>query len=211
MPLTTLVYDDFYTDPMEVRRRALACDYPERGPDDNYPGRNSRQRLFIKDLDNIISQLVGESVVGSPIGAHGCFRIAMAADDVDRRYNVHIDPLMYWSAILYLTLPEHCCGGTEFYRHKETGTDHAAIYPEELAKAGVKSFGEAGDPIIQRDSKDLSKWEHLMTVPMRFNRLVLLRPWLWHTAGKSFGDSPQNCRLIQLFFFVPAPARAPAG
>jgi hypothetical protein len=42
-----------------------------------------------------------------------------------------------------------------------------------------------------------------MTVPMRFNRLILLRPWLWHTAGMSFGTSNENCRLVQLFFFAP--------
>jgi hypothetical protein len=26
-------------------------------------------------------------------------------------------------------------------------------------------------------------------VPMRFNRLLLLRLWLWHTAGPAFGDA----------------------
>jgi len=41
-----------------------------------------------------------------------------------------------------------------------------------------------------------------MTVPMRFNRCVLLRPWFWHTAGPSFGDRPENARLIQMFFFT---------
>ena len=43
-----------------------------------------------------------------------------------------------------------------------------------------------------------------MTVPMRFNRLVLIRPWLWHTAGASFGSSLEDGRLVQLFFFKPA-------
>ena len=43
-----------------------------------------------------------------------------------------------------------------------------------------------------------------MTLPMRFNRQVLFRGWQWHTAGESFGNSPENCRLIQLFFFQSA-------
>ncbi|MFQ5347644.1 MAG: hypothetical protein ACE5ED_07350 [Rhodothalassiaceae bacterium] len=40
---------------------------------------------------------------------------------------------------------------------------------------------------------------------MRFNRLVLLRPWLWHTAGPGFGNSLENGRLVYLMFYVRAP------
>ena len=35
-----------------------------------------------------------------------------------------------------------------------------------------------------------------------FNRLVLLRPWLWHTAGPGFGDRPENARFVYLMFFA---------
>ena len=54
---------------------------------------------------------------------------------------------------------------------------------------------------IGEDSLDDSKWEMTMRVPMRFNRLILLRPWLWHTAGESFGDTLENGRLVYLMFF----------
>jgi hypothetical protein len=37
---------------------------------------------------------------------------------------------------------------------------------------------------------------------MRFNRCVLIRPWFWHTPGKSFGDREENARLVQMFFFT---------
>jgi hypothetical protein len=50
-----------------------------------------------------------------------------------------------------------------------------------------------------------------MTVPMRFNRLVLLQPQYWHTAGGSFGDSIENGRLVYLMFFLRGPGpTAPA-
>jgi hypothetical protein len=58
--------------------------------------------------------------------------------------------------------------------------------------------------IIERDSTDDAKWEMTMRVPMRFNRLILLRPWLWHTAGAAFGDRPENGRLVYLMFFAAA-------
>lgn len=43
-----------------------------------------------------------------------------------------------------------------------------------------------------------------MSVPIRFNRLILLRPWLWHTAGAGFGDRLGNGRLVYLMFFAAA-------
>jgi hypothetical protein len=35
---------------------------------------------------------------------------------------------------------------------------------------------------------------------MRFNRLVLFRPLLWHSAGDGFGRSIEDGRLAQLLF-----------
>ena len=36
---------------------------------------------------------------------------------------------------------------------------------------------------------------------MRFNRLVLVQPQYWHTAGESFGSSVEDGRLVYLMFF----------
>jgi hypothetical protein len=47
----------------------------------------------------------------------------------------------------------------------------------------------------------MEKWEPIMRVPMRFNRLVLLRPWYWHTAGPGFGRDVVSGRLVYLMFF----------
>ena len=193
---------------MDVRQRALGLDYPEPNSAKNYPGRNSRQRLLIKDLDTLISGLVNEPVVGNSGQAHGNCRISLAGNDAERRYMVHVDPETYWAGIVYLTLPEHCRGGTEFFRHVALGTDRAPLHPEEFAELGVDNYHQAADKIIRPDSNDPTKWRHLMTVPMRFNRLILLRPWLWHTSGESFGETPENGRLVQLFFFDAA-ARDP--
>ena len=58
--------------------------------------------------------------------------------------------------------------------------------------------------VLARDTMDDSKWEMTHRVPMRFNRLILLRPWLWHTAGESFGTTPEDSRLVYLMFFESA-------
>jgi hypothetical protein len=201
MLTSSIIVDDFFSDPAEIRRTLLNMDYPTRGEMANYPGRDSKQVLKLPGIDELISDLTGEKVISSKLQSHGRARISLADDDAQRRATVHIDPSAVWSAIIYLSLPEHCQGGSEFFRHKETGMERAPIYPHELAAAGARNYFEGGEKILKKDSNDLSKWEKTMTVPMRYNRLILLRPWYFHTAGISFGDCKENGRLVYLMFF----------
>jgi len=203
---SVMVIDDFYDNPLEVRQAALRLDYPVPAKPNNFPGRNSVQTVLMPNADQLFSQIIGEPVVGAKNYAHGRCRIALA-NDVGAYY-VHIDPGIMWSGVLCLTLPEHCRSGTAFFRHRKYGTDGAPIRPEELAIYGAKSGAEVLDKTIEHGaSKDMSQWEVTMTVPLRFNRLILFRSWMWHTAGESFGDSLANGRLVQLFFFAGAAAQ----
>jgi len=193
-----IVIDDFLPNPMELRERALQLDYAVEG---RYPGLNSVQKVGIPGLDEIVSRLVYEPVraLTNPEGSHGACRIALAKDD--RPGRIHIDQ-SHWSGLLYLTLPEDCRGGTEFFRHLPTNTDHLPLTPDALAAAGYDSYDALRAEILDKDALDRSKWERTMVVPMRFNRLVLLQPQYWHTSGESFGDSLENGRLVYLMFFV---------
>lgn len=200
MHLSIMVIDDFLDNAAELRQAALRLTYPDLpGP---FPGRNSLERLSIEGLTEAVSDLTGERLRPlDPPQSHCKCRISLAGDD--RRGRVHTDP-GYWSGILYLSRPEDCRGGTEFFRHIRTGTERAPLDEEELSAMGFSSRAEMQEQIIDRDGGDESRWETVMTVPMRFNRLVLLRPWLWHTAGPGFGDRPENGRLVYLMFFQPA-------
>jgi hypothetical protein len=201
MPTSLIIVDDFLENADELRHAGLRLAYPpQAGP---YPGRNSQERIEITGLVQQVSSLVAEPLkVRTPLESHAKCRIALAGDQGSAK--VHIDPGTYWSGILYLSRPEDCVGGTEFFRHRRTGTDHAPIDPVQRARLGYASDEEMHRDIIEKDSSDDSKWELTMRVPMRFNRLVLLRPWLWHTAGPAFGDSMENGRLIYLMFFSSA-------
>lgn len=192
------VIDDFLRNAEEVRRQALALDYMIGG---RYPGLNSKQKLRIEGLDEIVSMLVREPVRAPWTNdfSHGSCRIALAADEQQAR--IHIDQ-SHWSGILYLSRPEDCQGGTEFFRHKRTNTDRVPMDTESLKAIGYSSYEELQHDILDKDALDRSQWEHTMTVPMRFNRLVLLQPHYWHTAGAGFGDSLENGRLIYLMFFL---------
>lgn len=192
--------DDFYPEPREVRKAALALGYPPPSPAQNHPGRNSEKRLMVHGVDDAVSRIVGQPLVGNMNTAHGRCRITLAADE--SRFNVHIDEDTEWAAVAYLNLPEQCQGGTEFFRHKPTGSERAPITEEELGAFGAATVQDAIAQVLEADSNDPDKWQLTMTLPMRFNRLVLFRPWLWHTATGAFGDSDDTGRLIQLFFFV---------
>lgn len=192
------VIDDFLRNAETVRAQALSLTYAVGG---RFPGLNSVQKLRIEGLDGVISSLVREPVRApwSDDFSHGSCRVALASDDKPAR--IHIDQ-SHWSGILYLSRPEDCQGGTEFFRHKPTGTDRVPMDPESLRKIGYSSYKELQEDILDKDALDRSNWEHTMTVPMRFNRLVLLQPHYWHTAGPGFGDSLENGRLIYLMFFL---------
>ena len=201
MPTSLIIVDDFLSNAHELRDAALRLTYPEQ--DGAFPGRNSLERIEVGGLAQKASELVREPLKAiSPPQSHAKFRITMAQDK--GRARVHIDSGAHWSGILYLSRPEDCRGGTEFFRHRRTNTDRAPINAAERAALGYASGQEMYRDIIERDSNDDSKWELTMRAPMRFNRLVLLRPWLWHTAGEAFGDSMENGRLVYLMFFESA-------
>jgi len=205
MPTSLIVVDDFLENAADVRQAALRLTYPDQAG--AFPGRNSLERINLSGVVERVSHLVGEPLaLMQPPQSHAKCRITLAADTSHAR--VHIDP-SHWSGILYLSRPEDCRGGTEFFRHRRTGPDHAPLNEVELAQTGYSSMREMHHEIIEKDSLDESKWEMTMRVPMRFNRLVLLRPWLWHTAGAGFGDRIENGRLVYLMFFAAAFAAPP--
>lgn len=204
-----IVMDDFLRNPEVVRQKALNLTYKVEG---RYPGLNSVEKINIEGLDRTISHLVYEPVRApwTRDFSHGSCRVSLASDDKPAR--IHIDQ-SHWSGILYLSRPEDCRGGTEFYRHIPTNTDHLPLTPDALRETGFSSYEELRAEILDKDALDRSKWEPTMTVPMRFNRLVLLQPQYWHTAGPGFGDSLENGRLVYLMFFLrgPASGSAPSG
>lgn len=204
MLLSMMVIDDFYEDPMEVRRAALALEYDPITPGTPYPGRNSKKAMLWPNSDQMFSQILREPLRGHLGLAHGRFRLSMVNDV--RSADIHIDPGCIWAGVLFMTLPQHCRGGTEFFRHRDYGTEGAPLTQEDLKIYGPDETNrdKLVDRLTEVDGRDRSKWEKIMTVPMRFNRLVLFRGWTWHTAGESFGTTPENCRLVQLFFFQTA-------
>ncbi len=201
MHTSLMIIDDFLDNAEEFRKMALGLEYPTLETKTAYPGRNSLQRVQIPGLDEQVSRLLHVRLRPKQGSGHARFRITLANDSGIA--DVHMDD-SHWSGIYYLSKTENCAGGTEFFRHKPTGTDRALNEPSDIEQLGVKTQQEANqifNDILLNDSNDRSQWEKIMEVPMRFNRLILFRPWLWHTAGPGFGDRIENGRLVYLLFF----------
>ena len=196
-----IIQDDFLADPMAARRAALALLDAPLEKHGNYPGLMSSAPLAIADLDEAAARLIGRKVVAQPGTMHGHVRATLAGDK--GLSGVHIDPCFY-SGILYLSLPEHCRGGTQFFRHRRTGLERVPDDISAIGRAGYNDINDLIEDVVNRDTLKPSQWERVMTVPMRFNRLILFSPWLFHNSGPGFGKSKDDARLVHLSFFAAA-------
>jgi hypothetical protein len=199
MRASFLIVDDFLADPLAARRRALALGYDPGKKAGNYPGLMSDVPLDVGGMDATVSSLVGEPLIAAPDTMHGHCRLTLKADKGVT--GVHIDPCHY-SGILYLSLPEHCRGGTEFFRHRRTGLEAVPHNIAAINAAGYDDINMLVEDVVNKDTRLPSKWERSFVAPMRFNRLILFSPWLFHNAAPAFGDRPENARLIQTLFFA---------
>lgn len=205
-----LILDDFLDDPLAYRAQALALHYStdhELGPV-NFPGIQTAAQDCSAIMQRIADALGRDLKWDSP--DHGAFRISGAADTA--RCDIHIDNESrndIFAAILYLSLPEHCSGGTGFWRHRQTGWERRPS-PGQLAAQGISSFIDferrwipvsRQRPFAQLRAERTADWDCVLEVPMRFNRLIVYRSDFFHAIGELFGDRPENSRLVQLFYF----------
>jgi len=201
MHRSIVIIDNFLSDPDYFRETARKMDFPTLKEQSNFPGRNSYQRLNASDVDAAVSNIVGEPLTPLTHLSHAKFRLTLAKDL--GKAKVHLDNSQ-WSGILYLSKGEALRGGTDFFKHKETQLDSALLSQSDIEDLGWENKDIANQKInniLARDTNDDSKWERIMSVPIKYNRLLLLRPWLWHTAGPGFGDSFDDGRLVYLLFY----------
>ena len=194
-----MIIDDFLSDPHAVRRAALALGYDPATKAGNYPGLLSDRPLAIKGFDEAVSARIGVPVAPMAGTSHGHCRLTLAGDK--GASGVHIDPCFY-SGILYLSLPEHARGGTDFFRHKPTGLERVPADDLALARSGFVDVNDLVERVVNADTLKPARWEKVMTVPMRFNRLILFSPWLFHNSAPGFGKSGDDGRLVMLLFFA---------
>jgi Flp pilus assembly protein TadD len=216
-----VILDDALPDPMAYRERALALDYVDSSgtPGINFPGRQTRGQPCAPIMERIAELLDCDLKWLSP--DNGAFR--WSGGDSRARSDIHVDsndgsdgPML--AGLLYLTLPEHCRGGTGFWRHRATGWEQRPD-DAELRRAGYASFEDFERRCIHAGAADAfsaiaarrgQQWDCLFQVPLRFNRLAVYRADYFHAVGDVFGAEAADSRLVQLFYFKRARSTAAA-
>ena len=204
------IIDDFLPDPAAWRTQALALPFEQqRYAGQNYPGSQTDGQPCQAIMERIATALGREIRFISP--DNGSYRLSYA--DAMARTDIHVDNetgsnFNFYAGVLYLNPPEQCQGGTTFWRHQPSGWYRRL--PEAQVKAGgyasFKDFQKRWLPnsTVQKFN-DLQErrdsWQALLEVPMRHNRLIMYKGHYFHSLSNVFGDTPENGRLVQLFFF----------
>jgi hypothetical protein len=198
-----IVVDDFYSQPDKIRTAACDCEWlkPEAlGP--KFPGIESRRSFYSTSVVNEFEALANCRIrVETTTLPFGVFSLGL--EQHLRHRVVHVDPCE-WTGIVYLTLPEHCKGGTALYRHVSTGLTKTPDR-EQLEALGYRSEEEFNSKVFEPDQVREEAWREDIVVGMKYNRLILFRANSFHASTGYFGKTIQDARLIQLFFFNPEP------
>jgi hypothetical protein len=201
-----IVVDDFYPDPILIRKLALEAEYETWDLDKNYPGVNTLQSYWSSEIQALITKAVNEPVYPTPTSSCGYFRYIREEDKAKQIIHFDPKPEQTWAGVIYLSLPEHYIKdgkvldvGTKMYLHKESGMSTAPINSIEAAKIGVTTFDDM-KVFFETQGLDESLWDVELNVPIKFNRAVFFRPWLWHGIAGHFGTNVFDSRLTQLIF-----------
>jgi hypothetical protein len=205
---TSIVIDNYYPNPMEIREHALSLTYTTK-ESPTYPGKEAISSQYDwekirSDLRQHIDEDVDMPCPKNPVFPQGKFRVAVAADEKSRLDLVHED-VQRWSAIIYLSLDQHCKGGVAFYRHKKTRA--LCSSPQWFAEVfpNIKNLPpEERIAVLRKEFKDPNNWEIIGQIPMLFNRAALVMGQCFHGSTGVFGDSSTTGRLTQHFEYYSA-------
>ena len=189
-----IVIDNFYNNPHDTRKYILTQDFKVRG---NYPGQRtiSYANQHLKDIIQEYITPFGGKIIEFPMPNetnkdnnniyNGAFQFTTSRD----RSWVHIDGHNNWAGVLYMTPNAPLSSGTSFY-HFHDGT---------ACKRDMEILENKEE--TDKYSQDLTKWKKVDEVGNVFNRLILFNSNRFHMSMDYFGDSKENGRLFQVFFF----------
>lgn len=191
------IVDDFYADPDGIV--SVFSDLPtEEKSGGNYAGVMTEMALFTDMHKEFFKFLVGHEVE-SATQLTGKFRFTQEGEKGTQ--NIHFDfgDNLAWAGVIYMSKEHPKVSGTDFWKHKETGIEEIPRTLEGIQQYGWNSVDDL-KVFLDTDGVDESKWEKTFTVPYKYNRLVLFRPWMFHSPGPAFGHDKKNSRIIQTFF-----------
>jgi hypothetical protein len=192
------IIDNFYNDPDSLVSFISTLD-KEKQSGGNYAGLMTEMTFFNNDHVQLFERITCDKVQpGTPL--NGKFRFSREDDKF--KQNIHFDygDNLIWAGVIYLS-KDHPASvpGTEFWIHNETQLEAIPLTTEGINDHGWKDANDLKN-FLETDGMDESKWTKTLSIPYKYNRLVLFRPWMFHSPGKAFGNDFSDCRIIQTFF-----------
>jgi len=185
---TVMVLDDFYENPMAVREWVLQQEFPIVG---NYPGKRTHScatEEIRQHLQKFIQPFTGDITLWSDkdnyVNANGCFQYTLESDVSWMHTDADVTD---WAGVLYLTPDAPLSSGTGLYEFKD-----------DKSRFGLQNLDRT---LLDAHAQNLEAWNEIDRIGNVFNRLILFNAQHWHRSLDYFGDSKENGRLFQLFFF----------
>ena len=195
------VADDFYDDPLAVRKRALEMTYTE--PEGlvgwrtkAYQPRGMKERIEKRFGVEIPYWEEDKNAIEA---CNGVFFLSYSKGSYGERVGIHYDDPPQWVMFLiYLTPNAPYDTGTSLWQHRKTGLVH---------KPTKRDAGRLGTTVgkleatLLRDSKVRNRWIEIDRVGNVFNRAVMFPGGFMHSASRHFGSGFENGRIYQSFHF----------
>lgn len=194
-----IIVDDFYSNPDELVRVALSSMREEDSPIGGYAGVMTTDSFLGENLREAFQKLTQEPSINSSTNANGRLRFTRANDPFKFHIHYDVDVETKWAGVVYLSKNHPKTDGTCFWRHLRTGLEVAPNTVEGFAKYGWRNFSDL-KAFLETEGLDESLWEKTFSIPYKYNRLVLFRPWLLHSPGPAFGESLESSRIVQTLF-----------
>lgn len=176
-----VVIDHFYDDVDKIRTDALKLEY--KNHPDYHKGKRTEEVFRFNGLKESFEQILGNKIKNwEKYGVNGCFQYCVGGDQLVYHYDVQ-----EYAGILFLSPDAPPETGTSFYRSKNTLK--RKIEEKDISVTFKNGF------------LDSTQFDVVDVVGNVYNRLVLFDAQLIHAATNYFGNSLENGRLFQLFFF----------
>lgn len=197
-----IAIDDVYDDPDKVREYALNCEYgprktiPGTGFDNGKATWDGKQSIkpYPKrgEIIKIANEVTGKKLFNSHPDS-GKFRITKGSE-VNTFTEVHYDNCVdyQYAGVIYLNKlqPWQSIPGTILYKD---------------AVEGIKKATDASGIAYPVDRETLcrkDKWIPHIISNIVYNRLIIYKANYFHHPAQPFGDTDEEARLIQIFFWT---------
>lgn len=185
MAKRAFIVDNFYSDPMAIRKFAQAQKYIDGGLGRGFIGRRTVQQFLFPGIKEAFEAIMDKKITAwREHGMNGRFQLNIGGEQLV----YHCDSQKF-AAMIYLTpnAPPSC--GTSTFMHRASRVHHNSDPNINQVFYGIKT------------TMDRTPYDNVDKFGNIFNRLVIFDAGCIHAASDYFGADMEDGRLWHMFFF----------